>query len=61
MTIVFNVGWLLVFYLVNYPYGPGYYPLWNLITPFLIGVLLLLPRHQSEAMEATRERAIRTS
>jgi hypothetical protein len=42
ITIIFNVGWLLAFYAVNYPYGPGYYPLWNLFTPFLIGAMLVL-------------------
>jgi hypothetical protein len=47
-------GWLLPFYAVNYPYGPGYYPLWNLVMTLLIGVALLLPSRQSAAMLAFR-------
>jgi hypothetical protein len=54
ITIAWNIGWLLVFYAVNYPYGTGYYPMWNLVTTFLIGVVLLLPSRQSAAMRAFR-------
>jgi hypothetical protein len=42
LTIVYNVGWFAGFYVLNYPYGPGYYPLWNLIMPFVIGTALAL-------------------
>jgi len=54
ITIAWNIGWLVLFYAVNYPYGPGYYPLWNLVTTFLIGVVLLLPSRQSAAMRPVR-------
>jgi hypothetical protein len=43
LTIMYNVGWFAGFYVLNYPYGPGYYPLWHLMMPFVIGIALALP------------------
>jgi hypothetical protein len=43
LTIMYNVGWFAGFYVLNYPYGPGYYPLWHLMMPFVIGTALALP------------------
>jgi hypothetical protein len=60
-TIAWNIGWLLLFYAVNYPYGPGYYPMWNLATTSLIGIVFLLPSRQSAAMRLKREGAIPTT